>query len=408
MATFIKIAWRNIVRNSARSSITISAVAIGLTSLIFLKGFVDGADHQMVSNYTDMLIGHIQIHRLGFQKSMALDKTINNTFSVTGDFKKRSDIVAFSERIKDFALISSTEGSSGILLLGIDPENEKKVSTIHKRLIQGEFLGPEDNGKIIIGKTLAENLKVSLGDKVVLMSQASDGSTAAAAYDVSGILETGAEEIDKNLALVTLKAAQDLLVLNGKISEVVVKVSSLDNVDEVEAFLKTRINLQRYEVLSWKEISPMTYQWTQFDQVFTHLILVIVLVVVASGILNTILMGVLERTREFGIMLALGTKPNQILFMVALESFFLGLIGTVIGTACGFGFVFYFGIKGIDLSSISSALNSFFIGSVIYTRLNPVGMGIYALIVLLVSILVALFPAAKASRLKPIEAIHYI
>lgn len=408
MSTFTKIAWRNITRNRARSFITISAVTIGLASLIFLKGFVEGADRQMVENYTDLLIGQIQIHKAGFQKNMGLDKTIGNTDTITSAFKNIPHITAFAPRIKNYSLISSAESSSGILLLGIDPDAEKKISNLHKRLRQGKFLGEGDNNKIIIGKGLAENLKLELGDKAVIMGQASDGSVAAAAFEVAGILEAGAEEIDKGLALITLKAAQDLLVLDNKVSEIVVKSSSLDFIDDITAALKERINQKKYEVLNWKEVSPMVYQWLQFDEAFTNLILVIVLIVVASGILNTVLMGVFERIREFGIMLALGTKPRQIIIMVATESFLLGFFGVILGTLLGTGLILFFASYGINLSVISHALNSFYIGSIIYTRLNVVSIALYAAVVLLVSILISIFPAIKASRLSPIEAIRHI
>ncbi len=362
----------------------------------------------MVENYTDLLIGHIQIHKSGFQKNMSIEKSMGGLETIKDALRKTPGIAAFSERVKDFALISSPESSAGILLLGVDPVSEKKVSTIHRRLRKGAFLKKEDDNKILIGAQLSDNLKAGLDDKVVIMSQASDGSVAAAAYEIAGIIETGAEEIDKGIALITLKAAQDLFVLNGKVSEIVLKLNSLDGVDAATKLLREKINQTKFEVLNWKEISPQIYQWLQFDAVFTSLILFVVLLVVASGILNTILMAVLERTREFGIMLALGTRPGQVVFTVAAESFFLGLIGTFIGALLGTGLVIFFGANGIDLSAVSSALNNFYIGSVIYPRLDYVGIGIYSLIVLTVSIIISIIPALKASRLSPIEAIRHI
>jgi ABC-type lipoprotein release transport system permease subunit len=408
MTTFTKIAWRNIKRNTWRSSITISAVSIGLAALIFLKSFVDGADMQMVENYTNLLIGHIQIHKSGFQKNNEIENSITNSYVITSVLKNIGGISSLAPRIKDYTLISSSEGSSGILLLGISPEAEQKLSDLHKRLRKGKFLKSGLDSEIIIGTTLAENLKVDLGDKVVLMSQGSDGSMAAAAYNVYGIVESGAEEIDKNLALITLKAAQELLVMGNKISEIVVKADKINSIDALSMEIKNNLDTNRFEVLTWKEVSPMTYQWLQFDQVFTDLILFIVLIVVASGILNTVLMGVMERIREFGIMLALGTKPQQISGMVTIESFLLGLIGTFFGTCIGTGLVFFFSIRGIDLSIISSALNNFYIGSIIYPRLDVISIAFYSSVVLLVSIFISVIPAKKASRLSPIEAIRHI
>jgi ABC-type lipoprotein release transport system permease subunit len=406
MITFIKIAWRNILRNRARSFITIAAVAAGLCALIFLKSFVDGADHQMIANYTDLLAGHIQIHKAGFQKNMGLDKSINNEESIAAVLRKTPYVAAFAPRIKEFALISSSESSAGILLLGIDPAREQGVTTLHRKIQTGTFLSGADNDAILIGRQLADNLKVTVGDKVVVMGQAFDGSIAAAAYTVCGLLDAGAEELDKSMAFITLRAAQHLFVMENRISEIAVKTRNLDEIEAATQDLRGRCNRTTFEVLNWKEISPMIYQWLQFDQVFTGLFLFIVLLVVAGGILNTILMGVLERTKEFGIMLALGTKPSQIIFMVGAESLFLGLIGAGLGTLAGAGLVLLSGHTGIDLSSVSEALNDSYIGSMVYPLLRPVSVAVYAGIVLLLSIAVSVFPAVKASRLSPIEAIR--
>lgn len=405
MKTFVKIAFRNILRNKARSFITIAAVAVGLCALIFLKAFIDGADHQMVVNYTDLFVGHMEIHKTGFQKNMGLDKSINNEWSIVSVLQKTPSVAAASPRIKEFALISSSEGSAGILLLGVDPDKEKTVTNLDQKIREGSWLTPQEKDQILIGKQLAENLNVTAGDKVVIMSQAFDGSIAAAAYDVKGIIDTGTEEIDKNLAIITLAAAQDLFVMDRKISEIVVKLHNLDDLDLVQKELSRAVG-RNFEVLSWKDISPMTYQWLQFDQVFTGLILFIVLLVISAGILNTILMGVLERTKEFGIMLALGTKPRQISLMVGLESLFLGLIGAVLGSAAGSGLVLFFHLVGINLSAVSAALNSSYIGSVIYPLFSPFSVVLYAVIVLFVSIVISIFPASKAAKLSPIDAIR--
>jgi putative ABC transport system permease protein len=405
MSTFIRIAWRNVVRNPSRSLITIGAVAFGLGALIFLKSFVTGADHQMISNYTDLLIGHVQIHKQGFQKNMDLVKSINNPYEIGRRIANVPAVKAWSPRVKDFALISSTESSAGVLIMGIDPVNEVHLSTLHERLRAGRYLEKGDDDKVVIGRQLAENLNVGLGDKVVLMGQAADGSLAAAAFTITGLLDAGGEEIDKGLALVTIQAAQDLLVLGQKVSEIAIKVSSLEEVDRAVRKLRGNIDTKQFEVLSWKEISPMTYQWMQFDQIFTGLILVIVLLIVATGILNTILMSVLERRREFGIMAALGTRPDQIIFVVTVESFFLGLFGALAGGLGGTGLAAFYSRHGIDLSAFSSALDSFYIGSVIYPKLETDAAGLYVGVVLAVSVLVSLLPAYRAARLKPVDAL---
>ena len=407
MNTFLKIAWRNIARNKFRSLITIAAVAVGLAALVFLRAFVDGADIQMVRNYTDLISGQVQIHKLGFHKRMGLERSISDIEKLDSLIKSMPDIVAYSKKIKDFVLLGSAEQSSGVLLFGIEPEQEKKVTKLHERIREGEFLSKDNDGQIVLGKTLLEILNVEVGDKVVVMGQAADGSLASAAYRICGVLDTGAEEIDKGIALITLKAAQDLFVMDGRISEFTLRCGEVYELDEAVKQLKSGLDPKVYEILSWEDISPMLKQTLDFDRIFFDIILFIVLMVVATGILNTILMGVLERIREFGIMLALGTKRGQIVLMVTLESLFLGLIGITCGLLLGVLASLYFGRQGIDLSIFGTAFESWYVGSVIYPRLFFRNLWLSSLAVFFISIVASLYPAWKAAKLKPVEAIRH-
>ncbi|MBF0217296.1 MAG: ABC transporter permease [Candidatus Omnitrophica bacterium] len=404
MLIFIKIAWRNIRRNFYRSVITISSIGIGFASLFFIRSFIDGADHQMVENYTGLISGHIQIHSKGFQDNPGLKKSIRSPLEVTGALVKASGITAVSPRVKEYVLISSAENSGGALLMGVDPEQEVNVTSLHKHIRSGKFVSTD--GQIVIGKTLARSLSVGINDKIVVVAQAFDGSLASESYRICGLLDTGAEEMDKGLAIVTLRAADQLFVLDGKVSEFAVRAGSLEKTDKITASIKRSLDPLKYEVLSWKEISPSLLQWIQFDVAFSDFLLLVILLVVAAGILNTLLMGILERVREFGIMLALGTKRRQIVLMIGIESLILGLAGIAAGFALGAGSSGYFAVHGINLSSFSAALDEYYTGSVIYPRISYGYPVIYGTIVLITSLIVSIYPAWRAARLNPVEAIR--
>ena len=405
--TFLKIAWRNITRSKRRSCITISAVGFGVGALIFIWGFVEGAHRQMIENYTSLLTSDIQIHQKGFHQSQKLETHLLNPETLLVALEKNAQIKANAPRIKAVGLVSSSESSSGVMILGVDPEKESSVSTLHRRIKTGAFLDMERDSGIILGATLAKNLNVSIDDKIVLMSQALDGSIASGAFIIQGLLDTGTEEIDKGLALITLRAAQELFVMPRAISEIAIRLNpaaeSRTTARKLKDILPQNSDL---EILPWQEVSPSFQQWIEFDNGFIWIIVFVVMIVVAIGILNTVLMGVLERTREFGILLALGTKRQEIITMVAWESFFLGTIGSLMGLLLGLALNTYFGKTGIDLTAFTKALNSFYIDSVIYPSLNVTHSAVSVMLVLTTSIVVSIYPAFHAANLKPVEAIR--
>lgn len=406
MKTFMKIAWRNITRNRRRSFITIGAVGFGLGALIFILAFVYGAHGQMVENYTSLMTGHIQIHRQGFHQQKKLELNIAQPDALLNRLKEISSVQAAALRIKAVGLISSAESSAGVMVLGVFPEEEKNVNTIHKRLRTGTFLDKDNPDDIILGAGLAKNLNVTVGDKVVIMSQALDGSIAAGAYHIKGIFDTGTDEVDQGLALINHAAAQELFVMPEATSEIVLRLHPSLDAQIVAGQIQKNLSQPDLEVLSWQKIAPSFQQWIEFDNAFIWIIVGVVMIVVAIGILNTVLMGVLERTREFGILLALGTKPKEIVAIVGWESFFLGTIGSVMGTALGVGLTGFFSKAGINLTIFTKALNSFYIDAVVYPQLNVPDMTISLILVLTTSLVVSIYPAWHAAHLKPMEAIR--
>lgn len=401
-----RLAWRNVWRNRYRSIITIVAVAVGLGALVFLRAFAEGLHHQMVENYTGLISGRLQVHRRGFHERMGLERSIANPEEVFAALSQEPRVTAWAPRIKEYVLASSSTQSAGVLLMGIDPARESSITRLHRQVRQGTFLS--DDHDIVLGEDLAKMLGLRLGEKVVIMAQGVDGSLAGAAYRVRGFIDAGAEEIDKGLALITLQAAQQLLVLGQQISEVAIRTDLPDRLNEVVARLTARLDPATYEILTWQQVGPAIAQWIDYDRGIENLILLIVLLIAATGILNTLLMAVLERSREFGIMLAVGTRRSLVVKMVTLESCILGAIGACLGLAGGAGLAAYYGRYGIDLTGFASALEGDYIGSVIYTRLIPGQVGILTLTLLVVCVVTSLYPSWRAASLKPVEAIRHL
>ncbi len=408
MFTFIKIAWRNIIRNKQRSSITLSAVGFGLGALIFIWAFVDGTHKQMIENYTSLISGHIQIHANGFHQKEQLETNIEQPEEIKKALKSNPHILSFTHRIKAAGLVSSSEHSAGVYILGIDLKHENEVSTIYKKVTEGAFLQENSDKEIVLGIGLASNLNVGLEEKIVIMSQALDGSIAAGAFHIKGLLDTGTEEIDKGVVIITHKAAEELFVMHDKTSEIAIRLKDVDEAQHVSSLIRQKLNSSDLEVLPWQKISTVLEQTIEFDNGFIYLIVIVVMIVVATGILNTVLMGVLERTREFGILLALGTKRKQILAMVAWESLFLGIIGSFSGAMLGIFLTLYFAKVGINLSIFADTLSSTYLSPYIYPISDTVHVAISIALVLTISVLVSIYPSWHAANLKPVEAIRSI
>jgi putative ABC transport system permease protein len=407
MKAFLVIAWRNVFRNRRRSWITVFSIGFGLGAMLFIWGYIDGAHLQLKENFTGLFMGHLQIHAQGFEKTMAVNQVIKDPVSIETILGRQPEITAYTQRIRSFAFFSTSRNSMGGLLVGIDPLQEPKVSKIGKTIYQGIFLNPRDRRAIVLGNLLAENLKVSLRDEVVTMIQAGDGTMKTVAFQVIGVIKTGVEEMDRGMALVSISDVQNLLGLDKAVTDIVIRVHSLRHLDRLVQTLKKQLADRNLEIMTWSEISPILQQWIEFDEAFAYVFLLIVLVVIVAGILNTILMSLLERTREFGVMMALGTKGFQLAFMVGVESFLLGLMGLAVGIILGLSSVGIFSQVGIPFSAkVKEAMASFFISDVVYPTVVWDHILSNSLVVLLSCILVSLYPAWKVSKVRPVKALH--
>ncbi|MFW9835758.1 MAG: ABC transporter permease [Candidatus Thorarchaeota archaeon] len=406
---FLSMAWRNVWRNQRRSLLTIVAIALGLAFNIFMRAIGDGFHEQMVDNSVRSHIGHLQIHRAGYHDNPGLNKTLGSPQEVQHAVKRLPGLRGYSMRVIGDGLASTAENSAGVAIVGIDPSQERTVTTINRGVVEGQYLKPGQDRPILIGDRLASNLKAALDDKVVLMVQAADGSMGADLFRVVGIFRSGSPELDRGMVFLLRNDAQSLFSLDGRITEAVVLLNSSLEVPAAQEELRTALADQNVEVLTWYQVEPFLLQFIELDDAFFYVIVVFFFVVISIGILNTIMMSVFERVREFGVMMALGTKPRQIIKLVVEEAFVLGLAGVVIGCAIGVAATLYYAAHGMNLSSWGEGAAALGMTStVVYTKLTAANLFISDFSVLAVVILVGLYPAFYASRLRPVEAIRHV
>lgn len=401
----LSMAWRNILRNSRRSLITISAIALGLASLIFLWGFNDGVHNAMMRNLQEVIVGSLQIHARGFFHQPRLNKTVPSPDRVTA-LLANEGITKYSYRLRTFALLAGEENSEGLVLLGLDPRMEALTTRIATKVDRGRFLLNNEEKVCILGATTARLLDVDVGDEVVLLAEDAYGSLAAEKLKLVGIISSGEMGIDRGLAIVPLGFMQKLLGMEGRVSEIVVQLPP-SRLEPVTRALRQELD-DTYDVLRWYDMYPMMKQWVELENAFYYIFLSIVLLIVAAGVMNTVLMSMLERIHEFGVMMALGCGRLYLSGMLLAESVLLGLLGIAVGVAIGMFLVNHFHEAGIDLSSQMDSVARFYLNPVIHTEIDLDHLLNTILAVLLASLLAAIWPALRAARLQPVEAIHHV
>jgi putative ABC transport system permease protein len=405
---FLKMVWRNVWRNKRRSWIIICAVIVGLAGMLFSLAFTEGMMRQTLVNALGTHVAHLEIHKKGFENKKVINLSIEDPQKIIRAVAEEPGVIAYSPRVVSSGLISSSESSSGISIIGVDPQREPGVTIIKKSVIQGGYLDEEGTYQVLIGQGLAEKLKVGLDDKIVLMAQDLTGDIGSGAYRVKGIFKTASPEFDKYMVYLNLKDSQKLLSLGDRISEVAILIDTPRDPAAIQKSLLAKLDSGEYEVLSWKEIMPIMVSQIEFFDEMMYVFFLVVCIAMGFGIVNTLLMAIMERIREFGIMMSLGVKPRTIFQMVVAESVLLCFSGLVLGNLFTYLLVLYASRKGFDLSIFSKSLETFGIGHLIYPQLTISMVLIGAVTVLGMGVFASLYPGYKAARLRPVEALRHI
>lgn len=404
--TFLKLAWRNVLRNQRRSAITVAAIAVGLASLIFLWAFVDGVNDQMIDNSTRYLSGHLQVHRSGYHEQKTLDLLLQQDDSMRAWLQSQPTVTAVAQRLEGSAIASRDDKSRGVLVIGIEPDAEKKVTTLSETVHHGRYLQAEDGKAIVLGDAAAKSLQVDIDGEVVLVTQGADGSVGADRFRVVGIFDTRMDMLDGNYVFIPLPAAQALFSATGAITSVAARLQNRSATDRVAAALREQAGRER-EVLGWQQLLPNVVQSVEFHEVVAYILLLVLFVVVAVGVTNTVLMAVMERTREFGVIMALGTRETQVTRLVFYEACLLGLTGLAIGALIGTSVTSYFAQSGIDLGQYKQAMEVMEgLTGTVYPLPRLDRTLIVSVLVFGTAVIAALYPAWKAARLNPVDAIR--
>jgi len=375
--------------------------------LIFMVSLQIAMYGTMIDNTLRTSTGHLQIQARGYKDQQKIRQSVTDVAALAARMREELELEDVAPRAAAFALVSSAERSYGIQIVGVEPESERRVSNLPGLIRQGRFFDDARAPEIVIGQLLARNLRVSVGDELTLLGSGRDGSFAAAVMSVVGVFESGNPDLDRLLAQVPLAFFQDTFAMEADGHNVVLFAPSLFQVsalkERVSASLPPDDDLV---VLEWDALMPGLKQAIQADMSGGWFMYAVLIVLVAFSVLNTQLMSVLERTKEFGIVLSLGLTPGRLGRLVLLETTLMGLVGLLLGMLLGGALVTWFSIYGLAFPGLEQMAGKFNLPDRVYMEVTALGLLLGPLLVLISSLLAALYPMARLRRIEPVEAMR--
>ncbi len=401
----LAVAWRNIWRSKTRSLVIIVAICLGLASGIFYMAFYKGMVDQRINTAIKTEASHLQIHHKEYLTNPDKRFVIGHADSITKIIKSIAGVQATSSRILINTMIQSPTTGSGVKVTGIVPEDEKLVTNLYSKLIEGSYFEDGKRNPIIIGKKLADKLKVRLKSKVVITLQDMEGNMTGASFRIEGIFETSNTVFDEMSVFVRNSDIRRVMVMNeNSAHEIAVLLENNEQLDMVDTELQSKF--PGLDVKTWREIMPDVSLVEGSFGLTMYIFIGIILLALLFGIINTMLMAVLERTKELGMLMAIGMNKFRVFNMILLETVMLSLFGGVCGILLGWALNLYFGVYGIDLGTWSTAYKSMGFDTLVYTKLSLSITFDIAWMVIVTGILAAIYPAIKALKLKPADAIR--
>ncbi len=407
MNAVLALAWRNLWRHKRRTWLTVGAMVFSNFLLVFMIAVQFGSYDMMIENSLKAFSGHIQIARSGYSSSPKMRAVLPNVQSVANELRMQWPEMIVSARAESFALASSEKRSLGIQVSGVDLDFEPLVSTIPGLIKNGRYLSDSTKDEMVIGSKLAKNLKVEIGDELTLVGSGLDGSFAALVVSVVGIFETGMPELDRMVGQISLSRFQEHFSMGGAGHSVIVNLPSITLSDNYQSrmFQLSSLN-EEIEILTWHERHPEIKQAIQTDMVSAWFMYAVLIILVSFSVLNTQLMSVLERTREFGIMMAIGLGVGRLARLVMVEAFFMAILGFLIGSTLGIVLVVYLHNVGFSFPGMGEMAAQYNLPERMYPSLSPLAIFLGPSIVFIGSILAAIYPALRLTFLQPITAMR--
>lgn len=403
----LRLAWRNLWRQPRRTWLTTGAMVFSNVLLVFLISLQFGMYGLMYENGLSLFTGHLQVQHDGYIDEPRMRLTIPDARALAADLRSALDDERVAARAMAFALASSAERSYGIQVVGVEPDYEPRVSSLPGLVKRGHFLDNESEADAVVGVVLARNLKISLGDEITLLGSGPDGSFAAGVVTVVGLFESGVAELDRNFVQIPLADFQDIFLMGKAGHNVVAVTPDPFNLDNAVHVVGNRIAGEPGLVVhDWDRLQPGLRQSVRADMGSAMFMYGVLILLVAFSVLNTQLMSVLDRTREFGIIMALGLRPRRLARLVLLETVLMASLGLVLGVILGGGLAAWVGVHGFTYPGLEEMASQFNLPGRLHPSVSFSSLMLGPSVVFVACLLAAVYPAAKLLRMQPVAAMR--
>jgi ABC-type lipoprotein release transport system permease subunit len=409
MQLYLRLAWRNIWRHRRRTVIIVLAMGLSLGMMMFYDGLMDGFNNAIAGNAVRVLGGNVQVHAEGYRAKVDSNPLLplQDDAAIVKAALAQPNVIAASRRIQTGGLVSNREGAFPMTIIGIEPEAEAPVSLIAEHIVEGRYVEPTDEDSILIGKGLAEALALNVGDRLTMVGSDIHKQNRQRSMTVIGIYDIGIPSMEKATSYISLTEAQNLFGLRDQSTEVQITLQRVGTEEAVVNAL-TPI-LPGYEVESWAQNYPELSNAVGRKNIVMDIFSIIIVMIAGIGILNLLLMAIYERTREIGLLGAMGLKPRQIATTFILEGALMGFVGVIVGVAFGLLTNLSLMQVGMDYSQFAGVTDYMaLISGKVYPTLGINKLPMRAIIIFVIAALAALIPALIASKREPSEALHYV
>ncbi len=406
MKEYIKLAWRNIWRNKRRTLITTASIFFAIFFALIMRAFQLGSYGNMIDNAVQLYTGHIQIHARGYWDN----KSINNTLVYKDEFfskiKQNENVRQVVPRLESFALGSSGPKTKGVLVMGIDPAKQDKMSKLSDKLITGNYINEGDQS-VLVGKTLSDYLELGVNDTIVLLSQGFHGATAAGKYNVKGIVKIPKPDLDNKMVYLPLETAQQMYMAYDRLTTLSVNLHDYDELNQTVETLDKTLEDDKYEIMSWKEIMPEMVQQIESDNASGWIMLAILYIIIAFGVFGTVMMMIVERKKEFGVMIAVGMHKFKLSIIVAMEMLFIGLLGLFSGILGSIPVILYLHLNPIRLTGkLAETIEVYGIEPIMPLAWEVGYFANQFFIVAIIVVVAIIYPVYSIKKISPVKAMR--